>query len=474
MAIAFRAESHITPANGVNATVTEPSGTASGDQLFSLHVVDSPGGTPGLPAGWTQLFAATSVNTHFRLKVGRIQRGGSAPSYAHTNTNAYRELFVVGFSGVDPTTPVEVTTTPITTNSTTVKPDPPGLTTLSNGSVVLVFYVMWSGGPVSGGWTVSTSYISGSGAAGAAGFIEYRTITTAGAEDPGAIGGTPQGGDDGWVVTVALKPASGATTETPGVGIATAAGVAPSVSTVRTPTQGVATAAGTNASAGTSALPGTATATGTSPAAASSATPTPGAAVVAGSAPALFVNATPAPSAATALGVAPTDSVQDTTETPTPGVAVAAGLAPAASSALASTSGSATASGVTATASTIATPATGSGTAAGVALSVSARSTPPPGVTVTASMAPAGRITITPARGIVTVHGFAPGSGTLVQRVGLNEPRTASFVTVGATTASFEAPSGMAALERPVTTAGFERPAVSASFEQAEAEIVFD
>jgi len=215
VAIAFRSESHITPGSGTSPTVAEPSGATSGDFLLALFVVDSPGGTPGLPSGWTSLNSGASSNTHFRYEFGYIVRGGSAPSYTFTHTGTtYRELYVVCYSGVD-ATPIDSQGTEVKTSQTSEKPDPPSTTAVDSAAMAIAAHLMWGGAPASGGWTAPTNYTLRSGnIGGCAGAIADRQLAAAGAENPGQFGGTPQAGDDGWAQTITLEPSSGSPAST--------------------------------------------------------------------------------------------------------------------------------------------------------------------------------------------------------------------------------------------------------------------
>lgn len=95
-----------------------------------------------------------------------------------------------------------------------------------------------------------------------------------------------------------------------------------------------------------------------------------------------------------------------------------------------------------------------------------------PGLTSDAavSLALTTRVSLTPASELDTAGAIAR-AGEL-RPVGLDEPRTATFVTVGSTAATFETSTRAASLEKPGTKATFERPHASAMFEQAETEVV--
>lgn len=210
MAIAFRAANTAIVGTGTNPTATEPSGTASGDLLIATYAVDSPGGTPGIPTGWTSLWSGASFGTHFRYNICYIVRGGSAPSLTFTLTGSqYRELSILGLSGVDGTTPIDSSSTVVSVGSTIILPDPPATTAVDSAAMAVVLMVFWGGAPASGGWTAPTNYTiratTGSAGYGSA----TRQLAASGSEDPGKFGGSPIGSDDGVTMTLTLKPSAG-------------------------------------------------------------------------------------------------------------------------------------------------------------------------------------------------------------------------------------------------------------------------
>lgn len=215
MAVAFRSESHDL-ANSTSATGTEPAGAASGDFILGLYVVNSPGSISTIPAGWTAIINNDlSANGGFFLSLAYLIRGGSAPSYAFTHTGStYRELWLAAYSGVDGTTPLDVTPpTFVETSNTTTKPDPPasGASVTANAMALAVMN-MWGNSPAGGGWTAQAGYTLRWGSVGGCtGAMAEKALTSAGTnEDPGVFGGTPQSADDGLATTLLLRPAAGA------------------------------------------------------------------------------------------------------------------------------------------------------------------------------------------------------------------------------------------------------------------------
>jgi hypothetical protein len=210
MAIAFRSANSVN-GTGTSPTVTEPAGAQSGDVMVAIVVVDSPGGVPGIPAGWTSLYSGASFGTHFRYNIARVVRGGSAPALNWTVTGSvYREVAIVCYSGVDGTTPVDAQAAAVTSvGSTSILPDPPAVTSITTGAMAVCIMAFWGTAPA-GGWTAPTNHtIRLTVAAASFGFSE-RLLAAPATENPVAFGGAPGGTDDGISTTIALRPSSGA------------------------------------------------------------------------------------------------------------------------------------------------------------------------------------------------------------------------------------------------------------------------
>lgn len=209
MAIAFRAANTAVVGTGTSPTAVEPSGTTSGDVILATFIVDSPGGTPGIPSGWTSVWSGASSGTHFRYNICYVVRGGSAPSLVFTLTGSqYRELRLFTYSGVDGTTPIDSQSTVASVGSTSILPDPPATTAVSSSAMALVWMDFWGGAPV-GGWTAPAGYtMRGTTDAAAYGMAE-KQLSASGSEDPAKFGGTPAGTDDGVAMVLTLKPSAG-------------------------------------------------------------------------------------------------------------------------------------------------------------------------------------------------------------------------------------------------------------------------
>lgn len=204
MAVAFRAESHSIAGSGANANPGEPSGTASGDLLVGMIVV---AGTtaPSMPSGWTTLYTV-SGGTSFRAAVGWIARGGSAVATTFTNANAYREAFILAFSGAD-TSALDSQSSAGTTYASSTNPDPPATTAVSSAAMAVAGIIHWNGSNT--GWTAPSGYtLRTDNAAGNDGAISSKILSASGVENPGAYAGVNGGAGDAWNgFTITLAPA---------------------------------------------------------------------------------------------------------------------------------------------------------------------------------------------------------------------------------------------------------------------------
>jgi hypothetical protein len=111
------------------------------------------------------------------------------------------------FRGVNTTTPLDVASPTVATNTANM-PDSPSITTVTNNCMIVsIGYldddIVTATAPTN--YTLARSANYGSTNAGGTVMAAYRLVTTAGAQNPGTFGG---GGDDSWVAaTIALRPA---------------------------------------------------------------------------------------------------------------------------------------------------------------------------------------------------------------------------------------------------------------------------
>ena len=207
MAIAFRSQT-ANVATGTSVTGVEPSGTVQNDVMVAMYIVADPGGVPGIPSGWTSIYNGRSSTNHFYYDLCYIVRGASAPSLTFTHTGSvYRELFILTFSGVDTTTPINASTNGGNFTGNPPNPDAPSATATVANTMVLAVGIGWDGS-TTGGWTAPSGYVIRSdNTVSNDGVIATKALATATAEDPGAFSNAfNAGNDDGWQATVILAP----------------------------------------------------------------------------------------------------------------------------------------------------------------------------------------------------------------------------------------------------------------------------
>jgi hypothetical protein len=218
VAIALRAASAVQSGTPGSTTVTgvEPTGTVQDDVIWALWICDTAAGTQtiSLPTGgtpaWTQV-ASRSAGLNFRLALGYVVRGASAPALGFTMSNlaGYFELFMWSLSGCDTAAVVDNAGTPNDAASSASAPDPPSATVATATDWALTVMAHWGGSPA-GSWTAPTGYTLVSVApAGGAGGVASKALSGTGTEDPGVFGGTPAGTDVAWAETVTVKAAAG-------------------------------------------------------------------------------------------------------------------------------------------------------------------------------------------------------------------------------------------------------------------------
>ncbi len=213
-AITFRNETH-TIATSTQPTGTEPTGTVQGDVLVALFEVQgSVTYTP--PSGWTTIFSGTSFSSQFKYYLGYIVRGASAPNltWSYTGT-AYRELYIIGFSGCDTTNPIDASAQIPSASAANANPDPPAVTAVSSAAMALAIGDNWTGSNA-GGWTPPTGYtVVTNNANGNDCAISTKLLSTSGTENPSAYGNVgSSSATDYWAATVTLSPPRGTNTAT--------------------------------------------------------------------------------------------------------------------------------------------------------------------------------------------------------------------------------------------------------------------
>lgn len=144
MAITFIAATNTTYASRTNTTVNAPTGLTNGD--YVLVCILTGGGTPPdavAPSGWTQLTSTSAVSGGFTVKMkvyGKV--ASSEPtSWTWTHNASSSQGFALAYRGVNTTTPMDVT--PTTSNTTASTTTWTGVTTITNGAMIVAMEHDW-------------------------------------------------------------------------------------------------------------------------------------------------------------------------------------------------------------------------------------------------------------------------------------------------------------------------------------------
>ena len=168
------------PTDTSGNTGTEPTGAANGDTLVAIAYTS--GSTiPTLATGWTSIAAVATTHWGEGIRIAKIQRGASAPSYLFTNAS---RVIVYGMHGsvvfanvsagigdntssASPTSPpalgaggIDGIVTWISLNFATITP-PPSFTSDFNTSGHATSHALYNavaGGPYS--WGLDTAQVS--------------------------------------------------------------------------------------------------------------------------------------------------------------------------------------------------------------------------------------------------------------------------------------------------------------------------
>lgn len=194
MAVTFRSNS-FKSGTATSQTTTEPAGTTSGDRLVALCIA---GAVISQPSGWTQRFKDTQGGVSW--VVSEIARGGSAPSLAWTWAGSvYYELHIIALQpGVNTVSFDAVSSAGAKGNGTLHNPDPPAVVAVASTTLCVAGGVDF-GGSSFGGWTPSTGYlIRSDNAAFNDAFLETKSLSASGSENPGAVGNVVGAAQDYW------------------------------------------------------------------------------------------------------------------------------------------------------------------------------------------------------------------------------------------------------------------------------------
>ena len=184
-----------------SSTLTLPSGLEPGDLVIVATASD--GGVPSYPSGYTsgqQLSSSVDGMWAYKFMSDPVDTVVSGLDSSTTDTH-----IAIAFRGVDQSNPLDVSSPSLNTGGSG-SPNPPAITTSTNGAVVVALgfldddQIASSLGPPSG-YTFAAA--SDSSSRGATMMSAYKTVTTAGTEDPGTFNTSS---DDWGAATLALRP----------------------------------------------------------------------------------------------------------------------------------------------------------------------------------------------------------------------------------------------------------------------------
>ncbi len=212
MAIARRAVGTVVEDTNISAggtiTFQKPAGTVSGDLLLAVYLGGDPGTGNLARAGWAQQVWSASGGACIALSF--IAGGAEPTSYAFTNNSGSLVTcgvgFIVGYSGVDNTTPMDVTAT-TGSFSNTFSHLAPSITTVTNGAMLVGLVMTASAVTYS---TIDMNMIATNAAAGTAwsGASGDLLLPTAGASGTTTFTASLKSAGPG--AMLALRPAGGA------------------------------------------------------------------------------------------------------------------------------------------------------------------------------------------------------------------------------------------------------------------------
>jgi len=152
---------------GSSITISKPSGVAAGNIMIANIALYCQGGgnsCNAFPAtslsGWTQITAQPGGNGRSYAAVLYKVAGaseGSSYTFLLSGNASTAEGAIVAFSGLDPTTPVDVVGTMSVSSGTSASVSAASITTLTTNAAVIMFGQSTHAGPTWSGWTTATS-----------------------------------------------------------------------------------------------------------------------------------------------------------------------------------------------------------------------------------------------------------------------------------------------------------------------------
>lgn len=199
--------------------VPKPAGVAEDDLLLVWLATNAGSGLSivNVPAGWTQLVRVEDQDSGANETAELYWKIATATEVAASTfdfdfefgpNNRQAAFGCTALRNVDTVTPFDTTTTTAAPSVSSSTPDPPSITTVTDGAWVLGFIAHEADDTYTPptGYTLAweDSSTGDTPSEHTSGAVAYKEVATAGAEDPGAFTGST---NDGWVAaTVAVRP----------------------------------------------------------------------------------------------------------------------------------------------------------------------------------------------------------------------------------------------------------------------------
>lgn len=210
---AFRSEAHADGDGSGNVTIAKPTGTADNDLMIAEIGTDNAGSTITPPAGWTSRGKLTSAVDAATYEVFTKKAASEGANYVFVSSTPAAAGFIISYSGVNTSTPLDATTT---TNTGTNGASPTTITGTAITTVTANCTIVWVAGLDANGagdavFTAPSSYTIRADAVGGSNFVNAGAADAAqpAAGSSGSLAGsaTYSGGSAGWCAFVlALRP----------------------------------------------------------------------------------------------------------------------------------------------------------------------------------------------------------------------------------------------------------------------------
>lgn len=208
MAITPRASTTLALASRTNSTATRPTGTTTGDYLVAaLTCGGSTAATITQPSGWTPIGTITYTNADPWAVIlqlwGRFDDGAASWTWTHATRSS--QVYLTGYIGVDPTTPIDVAATTFGVNNTLTGStiDAPSQTIVTAGARGIIARGSWDGNPI----TPPAAWSERSDAPVL--WVGDRDWVAAGATGAVTVATGNTGTDARAIIMAALRPAGG-------------------------------------------------------------------------------------------------------------------------------------------------------------------------------------------------------------------------------------------------------------------------